>query len=143
MSKDKLEKHYLDTTYSVFIDDTKYDIKITEPVSSSIKEIINETKEKSATILTAWNPKSQLMSLQQNKKLNIELKETLQKNNFTILNALGQGADSSWPAEESFFITGLTQQEAEKLAVDFGQNAYVWLESEKPASLVFSAIWYD
>ena len=137
----KLEKHYLETTYCVFIDEQQYDIKISEPVPSSIKEIINQTKEKSAAILTAWNPKSQLMSLQQNKKRNIELKETLQKNNYSFLNALGQGDDMFWPAEESFFIAGLTKQEAEKLAVDYGQNAYVWLESEKPASLVFSTIW--
>lgn len=139
--KSELEKLYLDTTYSVFINKQQYDIKIGEPVPLDINKLLD--KEKSAVVLTAWNPKSQLMSLQQNKKRNVELKKTLQKNNFTVLNALGHGNDLLWPAEESFFIAGIKKQEVENLAIDYGQYAYVWLEAEKPASLVLTSIWYE
>ena len=70
------------------------------------------------------------------------------KNNYSIFDAIGQGKDSSasfldmdWPEEESFFILGITKEEVEELAVDYGQNAYVWLEYDKPAVLEFSSIW--
>jgi len=142
MSKSELEKHYLDTTYSIFIDEEQYDIKIGKPLPSVIKKLLD--KEKSAVILTAWNPRSQPLSSQENKARNNELNSVLNK--YSVLNALGQGSDisdTSWPAEESYFILGIKKREAEILAVEYEQYAYVWFESEKPASLVFTNIWYE
>lgn len=140
MSKSELEKHYLDTTYSIFINEEQYDIKIGKPLPSVIQKLLN--KEKSAAILTAWNPQSQLLSSKENKARNNDLNSTLSK--YSVFNALGQGSglsDTSWPAEESYFIPGIKKEEANKLAVEYGQYAYVWLESEKPASLIFTQLW--
>ena len=142
MSKSELEKHYLDTTYSIFINEEQYDINIEKPLPPVIKKLVN--KEKSAVILTAWNPRSQSLSSQENKERNSKLK--IQLKNFIVFNALGQGcnlSDTSWTAEESFFIIGLNKAGAEKIAVEYGQYAYVSLEAEKPVSLVFSSIWYE
>jgi len=139
--KSELEKLYLDTTYSVFINKQQYDIKIGEPVPLDINKLLD--KEKSAVILTAWNPRSQALSLDENKNKNNELYSCLKFNNYTVFNALGRGDDLSWPAEESFFILGIQKQEVEQLAIDYGQYAYVWLIEDKAASLVFSNIWYE
>lgn len=142
MSKSELEKHYLDTTYSIFINEEQYDIEIGKPLPSAIEKLVN--KEKSAVILTACNPRSQPLSSQENKERNYKLK--LQLKNFIVFNALGQGSDlsdTSWPAEESYFILGIKKREAEMLTVEYEQYAYVWLESEKPASLEFTSIWYE
>lgn len=138
VSKEKLKQHYLETTYVVFFDNDKYDIRINEPIPSAINALL---KSQPAAILTSWNPRSQLFSVQENKSRNIKLRALL--NNYSVLNALGQGSDASWPAEESFYILGITKIEAEKLAVDFGQYAYVWLEQDNVASLVFTNIWDD
>ena len=140
MSNSELERHYLDTTYSIFINEEQYDINIEKPLPPVIKKLVN--KEKSAVILTAWNPRSQSLSSQENKERNSKLK--IQLKNFIIFNALGQGSDlsdTSWPAEESYFVLGIKKREAELLAVEYEQYAYVWLESEKPASLIFTHIW--
>lgn len=140
MSKIDLEKHYLDTTYSIFIDEERYDIKIGKPLPSAIQKLLNS--EKSAAILTAWNPQSQLLSSNENKTRNNELNSSLSK--YSVFNAIGQGSglsDKSWPAEESYFIPGIKEEEANKLAVEYGQYAYVWLESERTASLIFTRIW--
>ena len=117
-----------------------------ETVPAVINELLKQAK--TAVILTAWNPRSQPFSLQENKSRNNYLRASLMKNNYSIFDAIGQGKDSSasfldmdWPAEESFFILGITKEEVEELAVDYGQNAYVWLEYDKPAVLEFSSIW--
>jgi len=139
MSKKELEQHYLNTTYSVFIDEKKCAIKINKPLPAVIQKLVN--KEKSAAILTAWNPRSQALSLAENKSRNNEL--ILKLKNYTIFNAVGQGEDPSWLAEESYLIPGIEKSQADIMAVKFEQYAYVWCESEKPASLIFTQLWQN
>ena len=139
MSNRKLElkKHYLDTTYSVFIEDKKHDIKIGKQLPTVIQELINV--ERSALILTAWNPRSQTLSLTENKSRNSVLSTKLNK--YTVFKAIGQGSNTSWPAEKSYFVLGISSDEAVKLAVEFEQYAYVWFEKGEQASLIFSELW--
>ncbi|MCK4864015.1 MAG: DUF3293 domain-containing protein [Gammaproteobacteria bacterium] len=137
----ELEKAYLDTTYSVFVDGEKYDIKIGKQIPPVINHLLENENEKSAVILTAWNPRSKALPLSDNKSRNTKLNSFLK--NYRVFNAVGQGDDLSWSGEESFFILGIKKDKMEQLAVDFEQYAYVWLECEKPASLVFTNIWYE
>lgn len=136
-SKLELQQHYLDTTYLVFINDEQYDIKINKLLPPAIQELIK--KEKTAAVLTAWNPRSQKLSLVENKSRNLELKRKL--NNYLVFEAAGQGADLEWITEESFFILGVSKKDVELLAVEYEQYAYVWLQSGNLASLEFSSIW--
>ena len=137
----ELEKSYLDTTYSVLIEGKKYDIKIGKPIPSVINHLLENENKKSAVILTAWNPRSKALSSEENIKRNTKLYSYLKNNKYIIYKALGQGNDTSWPAEESFFIMGITKETVEQLAVEYGQHAYVWCESEKSASLIFTYLW--
>ena len=140
MLKTELEKHYLDTTYSIFINEEQYDIKIGKSLPPVINKLLND--EKSAAILTAWNPRSQPLSFQENKTRNDQLNLALSQH--TVFRALGQGSDLSdisWPAEESYFIPGIKKREAELLAVEYGQYAYVWLDVDKEPLLIFSKVW--
>ena len=136
-NKEELKQHYLNTTYSVFIDDEQYDIKIEQALPQQINRLIR--KDKTAAIITAWNPRSQKLSESENKTRNSTLRSRLK--DYTIFNALGQGCDVSWPAEESFLVIGIAKEQAELVAVQFEQNAYVWCECEKPVSLVFTKLW--
>ena len=135
--KKELEQHYLDTIYSVFIDNDQYDINIEQPLPKFIEQLVH--KEKTAAILTAWNPRSQLLALLENYSRNNQLISKL--NDYTTFKAVGQGGDSSWPAEESFFILGINKTELDKLAIEFEQYAYVWIERDNQASLIFSELW--
>lgn len=139
MEKNNLEKAYLETTYSVFIEGIQYDCKVGEIAPTAINKLV--TNEHPAIILTAWNPQSQSLSSRENENLNNELKLYLQQHGYSVLNALGQGSGKDWPAEESFFIKNIQKQEAEKLAIKFQQNAYVWFEADKPVSLKFTCLW--
>ena len=135
--KQELEQSYRETIYSVFIENKQYDITVGKPLPTEIQQLVN--KEKTAVILTAWNPRSQELPLEENKSRNIELNEKLQS--YIMYTAVGQGKDLNWTAEESFFILGISEKEAEILAVKFEQYAYVWFDINKEASLVFTNIW--
>ena len=135
--KKELEQHYLDTIYSVFIDNNQYDINIGQPLPKFIEQLVH--KEKTAAILTAWNPRSQPLPLSENNSRNNKLSSKLY--DYTIFKAIGQGNDSSWNSEESFFILGIKRTEVDKLAIEFEQYAYVWLERGKQPSLIFSELW--
>ena len=137
----ELEKAYLETTYSLYVDKDKYDIKIGNLVPPIVNQLLDNEKDKSAVILTAWNPRSKVLSSEDNKVRNNKLHAYLKNNKYTVYKALGQGNDASWPAEESFFIIGITKEAAEKIAVEYEQYAYIWCESEKPASLIFTHLW--
>lgn len=137
-AKKQLEQSYLDTTYSVFTNNEKYDLYINQLIPSEIEQLL---ENKSAVILTAWNPRSQALSIEDNMLRNLDLLRSLSNMDYLVFEALGQGADPSWPAEMSFLIIGITQKEAENMAIEHEQYAYVWLEKGKPISLEFSDIW--
>lgn len=148
MLKSMLEKAYLATTYSVFIEHRTYNIKIGQPLPTVIQSKVKQ--EKSAAIITAWNPQSQALSQDENTARSHKLKSQLEK--FIVFNALGICAEQTqntrattqvWPAEESFFILGISKQEAELLAFKYQQYAYVWLEKVKIPSLEFTEIWFS
>ena len=142
-SKAELEQGYLETVYSVFVDGEKYNIKIGPFDADDSSALLTKTKNRSGVIITAWNPRSRAAASVENKKRNAELSDYLMKNHYTFYAALGQGQDGSWAAEESFFIVDINNETAESLAVAFGQNAYVRVAENKPASLIFSAVWND
>lgn len=143
MNKNELEQAYLNTVYSVFADGSKYDIKIGEVHSKDINVLFKNTKSQTGVIMTAWNPRSQHLPIVENKTRNAELADYFTKNNLIFYDALGQGQDSSWTPEQSFFIKDISKEMAESLAVEYGQNAYVWIEENMPVSLIFSAVWNE
>lgn len=143
MLNDELKQHYLDTTYIVYFDDQQHDIKIDHANPHAIQQHFNTTQETSACIVTAWNPRSQPLSTTENKQRNRTLFDSLKEKNYLVYNALGQGKDTTWPAEESYFIFGVSKQEADLFSTEYEQYAYVWVESNKTASLIFTSIWQD
>ena len=141
MLKQELKQHYIDTAYIININDKKYNIYINQVPPIEIQHHIHSSKEKTGAIITAWNPLSKLLSEEENNKRNKKLHDSIL--DYTFLYALGQGANSSWPAEKSFLILGIDKESAEKLAVKYEQNAYIWLENNQLASLVFTRLWID
>lgn len=144
--QEKLRKSYLETTYSVFIDNKvskeQVDIYIGKPLPDKINKLLEYHDSNNAVILTAWNPESKLLTVDENNKKNSELKEKLLRLGNVFYPAVGEGLALSWPAEESCFIINLTQSQAQEIAIKFGQLAYVWLEYNKPAELIFTPLWY-
>jgi len=143
MSKKTLVRAYLNTRYSVYFAGETYIVKVSEPPVKGMSALLEKNDIHYGAILTAWNPRSHKTTAVENKKQNDALSRYLIKNNFIYYDALGEGQDSSWPAEESFFIIGISKEKAESLALEYKQNAYIWLQQNKPVELVFTAIWND
>lgn len=143
MSKAALKLAYLNTVYSVFLGEGKHDIYIGKPAPDEVCKVLKITKVKQGYILTACNPKSQKLTLDENKIRNSKLKADLVDLECMVIDAVGTGQDFDWPSEESFFILGIELKQIERLAVKYGQNAYVKVESSLPATLIFSAVWNE
>lgn len=143
---EKLRKSYIETRYSVFTDDVDgkdpVDVYIGKPSPDQLNKLLENHNSDTAVILTAWNPESELLSLDENSKRNSELKEKLLRLDYIFYPAAGQGLELSWPAEESFFIVNMTQSQAQEIAMEFGQFAYVLIELSKRTELIFTPLWY-
>jgi len=139
--KKALEKAYLETTYSVFVDNERHDIKVGKTIPMVVNQLLEH--EKSGVVLTAFNPRSKSKSIEENHLRNNDLSLHLKKNNYEFYKAVGQGNETLWPAEESFLIIGLSPTEAENLAKEFEQYAYIWLEQNNIANIKFTSIWND
>lgn len=135
--KSELENAYLDTTYQVSIDGLLFDINIGKKLPDKIEQIL--FKEKFAVILTACNPRSEQLSLSENKARHNKLVSQLK--NKKLFKAVGRGNNSNWPEEQSVLILAMQQQEAMVLALEFEQYAFVYCESKKLPQLVFTNIW--
>lgn len=140
MTREELEQAYLDSFYSVFYNGHEYEVILGEYLTAKMNVLYKEESIKTGLILTACNPRSQLCSRAENNQNMRTLSDYLTAQDFIYYAAQGRANKSSWQ-EESFFIVNMSRDDSELLAIQFNQNAYVWLEQNKPIELIFSAIW--
>ncbi|TQV86869.1 DUF3293 domain-containing protein [Aliikangiella coralliicola] len=88
-----------------------------------------------AVFITASNPRSMLLSEQENRDNNDRLKQYLSKNNYHFLCGFGGGPGGDWPAEKSFLVFGMTSDSADNLAAGFEQNAYLFIKLTEKVQL--------
>lgn len=91
----------------------------------------------SLAIVTAWNPGSRMLPGAENRQRNEALTKALPPHAVAILPALGEGDAGDWPPEESLGIAGVSLEEAARLAALFEQNAFVFVEKDQAAVLVW------
>lgn len=105
--------------------------------SAALDELLADHDVTQATLITAWNPRSEPTDPETNKRQTQLLRSELEQHSKPLLPARGQAPDGSWPAEEGFLALGLPYREAERLGRDYGQNAVLWLEKgESPRLLL-------
>jgi len=79
-------------------------------------------------IVTAWNPRSKIVSEEENLLKNKELEVELQQVSRLVLPGLNAGGLGDWPPEESFWVLGISANDAIRVGRFFNQNAVVWWE---------------
>mgnify|MGYP001393807063 CR=1 FL=1 len=109
---------------------------------------------KSWALITAWNPNSVPLDVQENQSRNKKLLESIQ--HFTIHFAFGISPDfdkhkalslqkTDWPPEESFLILGISRKTALSLGKIWEQNAILFGEQngvvEQAGVFVFQNCW--
>lgn len=84
--------------------------------------------------LTAWNPLSKPLTVQENQERNNALLSDL--DGYKILTGRGKDPKGIWPAEESFFVGGISPNEACLLGRKYGQRAIVVGSIKSKAKLI-------
>ena len=101
-----------------------------------LDEMLDDHQCDAWSYITASNPASELLSDEQNAGRNRELEALLKSQDLVFYCGEGIGSDSTWPAEASFLILGISREAAVHLGRLFGQNAIVCGKRGNAAELV-------
>ena len=80
-------------------------------------------------VITAWNPFSELLSLEENRRRNNELEKDLLAVGAVLLKAIGRSKDWKW-FEESFVVRDIDKMEIIQSAKKYQQNAIFHVTAE-------------
>lgn len=90
----------------------------------------------SSAFITACNPYSQTLDLQDNATRQAMLAQELTFRSLAFLPGLGVHPSGLWPAEPSFLVFGIDLAAAKALGQRFEQNAVVWTGTDGVPQLV-------
>jgi hypothetical protein len=130
---------YHATTYRIEDVDTGIDLRI-DTRSEGLEALLQRRGVDSAAIVTAWNPGSVPTEAAINDAANRRLRTEIQRRGRAGLDSLAIPDTVSWPPEPGFLILGVDGGEARTLAVEYGQNAFVYVVIGAPARLVTTAL---
>lgn len=113
-----LTDSYLKTRYLVF--DPSLTISA-ESFNATLDGFLKAQGKEEWAYLTAANPKSEILSHEENRDRNARLR--LDLNAFSVFEGEGRGQDPNWIPESSFLVLGISEKEAILLGKKFQQNA--------------------
>ena len=117
-----LRQKYLDTDY-IISDDPPLLMKIGEQ-SDDLRVLLGSMGVESAALITAWNPRSEQLTVDENDDRQGVLLTDIEKIRLNYLIGCGQLDD--WQ-EYSYLVLGIDKDQATAMATRFEQNAYVWI----------------
>jgi hypothetical protein len=101
-------------------------------VNLELERLMSNKNAHTASLLTAYNPYSEVKTKQDNELAQMQLRQRLKKMGIATLNAIGRDAKEQWEPEPSFLALDLTLKQAETLADEYGQNAFIWVPNKDP-----------
>jgi len=110
-------------------------LKVSE-YSHSLEELHKKNQCTTSALITACNPRSQVLSAAENDTRMLALSEAVEKLGYRHLPAVGRDPTGKWPDEPSLWIAGLAKDEAENFALMFEQNGFIWVGSKHTPQLV-------
>jgi len=134
--KEQLDQAYRQARFRVFDKGGGHEIRVGEPCAT-LDAVLAERKIDSWAFVTACNPKSRQLSDGENLRRQWRMEQLLRADGFEIL--AGEGIDESghWPPEASCLILGISRQQATAIALQDGQNAFVFGEPGQRAELIW------
>ncbi|MDZ7683966.1 MAG: DUF3293 domain-containing protein [Gammaproteobacteria bacterium] len=119
-----LEKVYRETDYIVD-DDPPLRLNVGEQ-NDGMRILMVSMGVESAAFVTAWNPGSQRLPMDENLDRQADLLEAIEKLRLNYFVGRGEHPGEGW-SEDSYLILGISPEEALALAGQFGQNAFLWI----------------
>ena len=135
MINDELLKKYQNTDY-IIDDDPPLLVHIGEQ-NDGLRILFASFNVESAAFITAWNPGSVKLTMDENYDRQADLFEDISGQRLNYFVARGESAEDGW-SEESYLVLGINHNEALKLAQKYGQNAFLWIPVSGVPELVDS-----
>jgi hypothetical protein len=99
-------------------------------VNLELARLMSNKNAHTASVLTAYNPYSEVKTKQENELAQTRLRQRLKEMGIATLDAIGRDAKEQWEPETSVLALDLTLKEAETLADEYGQNAFIWIPKQ-------------
>ena len=123
-----LVRAYREAIYIVNEGDDAIALKVGE-VSHALAALMRVHKVTTAAIITAYNPFSEIQPLAENERMQAALVAALQPKSTACFDAIGSDPEGKWEPEASTLALGISLVDAERLADQFGQNAFIWINT--------------
>ncbi len=104
--------------------------------SPELKHLYTTFRCDCAIYLTAWNPRSQLLSEAENQARQKELETEIQLLQLPIVPGFGRDPVGEWPPEANVLILGLSLEKGMSLGRKYDQNALVWCSADTIPNLI-------
>ena len=125
----ELIRAYREAHYIVLDEGTEIRLKV-GTVNLELARLMSNKNAHTASVLTAYNPYSEVKTKQDNKLAQTQLRKRLKEMGIATLDAIGRDAMEQWEPEPSVLALDLTLKEAETIADEFGQNAFIWIPKQ-------------
>lgn len=102
--------------------------------------LLERLAARSGVFITAWNPRSVVLSPERNAAAAERLAARVAGEGFRALPHRGVSADPAWHPEEGLFVLDIDFDYAVAMAADFGQNAITVVRLGEPARLLFTPL---
>ena len=125
----ELIRAYREAHYIVLDEGTEIRLKV-GTVNLKMARLMSNKNAHTASVLTAYNPYSEVKTKQDNELAQMQLRQRLKEMGIATLDAIGRDAKEQWEPEPSVLALDLTLKEAETLADEYGQNAFIWIPKQ-------------
>ena len=126
----KLIKAYREAVYVIQIEDREIALQVNK-ASPQLAKLMMEWEVSTAAFLTAFNPFSQVLDPQENEARQKKMWADAQPMCPKIFPGIGRDKNDQWPHELSMLALGIHQQDAQALADQYEQNAFLWISNEQ------------
>lgn len=132
----KLEEKYRRAVYAVITETDEIRFRVGE-LSLNLDALLAVYNAVNFAFITAYNPRSKVLSAAQNELRHAELEKLLIAESFRFLTGYGTDKDEKWGREMSLLIMNISKEKAREIARKFEQNAIVCGEKNQETKLVW------
>jgi len=104
--------------------------------SPELDALLQAVQRDCAAFMTAWNPMSRSLSLEENRQRQQSLLDEIDARELPTLPGIAKHPSNGWPGEESVLVQGLQLEASRAMARRFEQLAFVWVEKGHPVELI-------